>query len=73
MDEVVADEKGYQSAAGIFQKIMDDFPEAVTAISQLSGLITDEEMSAMNFSVDQKGIKVQTVARDFLTKINLIN
>ena len=45
----------------------------IRTLNQLSGLITDKEMSEMNFSVDQNGKKVQAVARDFLTKYILLN
>lgn len=59
----------YSAAPLIRQKTIDSYPEITAVINQLSGLITDKEMSEMNFSVDQEGKKVQSVARNFL-KIN---
>ena len=61
----------YYAAPLIRQKTIDAFPELITVFNKLSGLITDEEMRAMNFSVDQEGKKVQSVAGDFLKKANL--
>jgi glycine betaine/choline ABC-type transport system substrate-binding protein len=62
----------YYAAPVIRQKTIDAFPELKTVINKLSGLITDLEMSEMNFSVDQEGKKVQSVARNFLKTIKLL-
>jgi osmoprotectant transport system substrate-binding protein len=62
----------YYAAPLIRQKTIDAFPELTTVINRLSGSITDLEMSEMNFSVDQGGKKVQSVARNFLKKMNLL-
>jgi osmoprotectant transport system substrate-binding protein len=42
------------------------YPEVRTAIAELSGTISDEEMQKMNYAVAGEGRDIEDVARDFL-------
>lgn len=62
----------YFAAPLIRQKTIDAYPELPAVINKLDSLISDAEMRAMNYAVDQKGIKAKDVARKFLIKVNLL-
>ncbi len=51
---------------------LEKYPELKDILNQLSGLITSEEMSAMNFEVNVEGKPPAEVAHQFLVAYHLI-
>ena len=62
----------YQGAIIIRGEIAEQYPELVTALSKLSGLLTDDIMAALNYRVDVLGESPRDVAEGFLKLNNLI-
>jgi len=63
----------YYAAPLVSMEISKKYPVIESALNKLGGLITDEEMRRMNYEVDQKGLKEETVARNFLVTKGLID
>ncbi|MDF2844679.1 MAG: hypothetical protein K0R00_3105 [Herbinix sp.] len=54
------------------QDILDKYPEIESALNQLAGKIDEAIMQDLNAKVDDEGRKADTVARNFLVSIGLI-
>jgi osmoprotectant transport system permease protein len=67
---ILEDDKKYfppYEAVPIFnQATLQKYPELGTAINQLSGLISSEEMQKMNYQVDNQSRPVEQVVRDWI-------
>lgn len=57
----------YYAATLIRAEILAKYPIIAEILNKFGGSITDQEMSEMNYKVDQQGIKAKTVAKEFLT------
>jgi len=62
----------YQGAIVIRGEIAEQHPELVTALSKLSGLMSDDVMTTLNYRVDVLGESPRDVAEGFLKLNNLI-
>lgn len=62
----------YYAAPLIRNEIIEKYPEIESLLKQLSGQISDKEMSEMNYTVDQEGQQAKLVATAFLKKSKLI-
>lgn len=51
---------------------LEKFPELEAILSQLGGQINEEAMQKMNAKVDNDGMKVDTVAKEFLEELGLL-
>lgn len=73
---VLKDDKGffppYYAAPLIRSQILEKYPEIEQILNRLAGRISSETMQALNFEVDEKGRKVENVAREFLISLGLI-
>lgn len=56
----------YFAAPIVRQDLLEESPEVTGILNQLSGQISNEEMQAMNYDVDEGGIEPIDVARNFL-------
>ena len=54
------------------QDTLDKYPEIETALNKLAGKINEQVMQELNAKVDDDGMKAETVARDFLISVGLI-
>ncbi|MEA3435798.1 MAG: glycine betaine ABC transporter substrate-binding protein [Thermodesulfobacteriota bacterium] len=57
----------YYAATLIRAEILAKYPIIAEILNKFGGSISDQEMSKMNYKVDQQGIKAKTVAKEFLT------
>ncbi|MFT4145184.1 MAG: glycine betaine ABC transporter substrate-binding protein [Mobilitalea sp.] len=55
------------------QDTLDKYPEIESALNQLAGKIDETIMQELNAKVDDEGRKADTVARDFLVEVGLID
>ena len=62
----------YQASAVVGRRLWDTRPDAVRALSELSGMLDEEEMRALNRRVEVEGEEFQNVARDALTRMGLV-
>lgn len=62
----------YQGAPLMLTQFAEDHPKVVTALKQLQGKITEDEMVDMNYQVNVEKKSPETVAVDFLTKNGLL-
>ncbi|HAZ39643.1 MAG TPA: glycine/betaine ABC transporter permease [Exiguobacterium sp.] len=62
----------YEGAPLLRQETIDEYPEVKQALEQLSGKISDEEMSKMNEAAAYGGKTANAVARDYLKKEGII-
>lgn len=62
----------YQGAPLMKTSFADEHPEVVTALNKLQGLITEEQMSNMNYQVNVEGADPADVAHDFLVDQGLL-
>lgn len=73
--ELVDDQDYFPPAMGgtiMRIEIMEEYPEVAEALMKLNGMISNEEMQAMNAAVDMEGRDAKDVARAFLEKKGLI-
>lgn len=56
----------YHAAPIIRQKTLDKYPQIGAALNELKNIISDEEMTRMNYEVDEKGKDIEEVALSFL-------
>ncbi|UXR78733.1 MULTISPECIES: ABC transporter permease/substrate-binding protein [unclassified Staphylococcus] len=63
----------YQGAPLFKQAFLDEHPEVASALNELDGKITDEEMQDMNYRVAEKGERPYDVAKAYLKKQHLID
>lgn len=62
----------YQGAPLLRKGLLKEHPELEKVLNQLSGKITAEEMTDMNYQVDVEGKEAADVAHDYLVKEGLI-
>ena len=62
----------YDAGPVIRQETLDKYPELEGILSQMKGLISEEEMQGLNAEVDVDALKEENVAHDFLVKKGLI-
>ena len=62
----------YYAAPVIRHEIVEKFPEVVTTLNRLSGLINDSIMTELNYQVDYLKQTPEVVARNFLKSKNLL-
>lgn len=62
----------YYAACLVRSELLDKHPELSNVLNRLSGHITNEEMAAMNYLVDEKNALPEKVAYDFLKSKGLI-
>jgi len=63
----------YYAAPLIRNQTLEKYPEITNILNRLGGNISTKTMQKLNFEVDEKGRKVENVARDFLTSAGLID
>ena len=67
---VLTDDQGffpsYRCGNVVRAEVLDRHPELGAALEKLTGIITDEEMAAMNYAVESEGKEPRSVAEDFL-------
>ena len=67
---VLTDDQGffpsYRCGNVVRAEVLDRHPELGDALDKLTGIITDEEMAAMNYAVESEGKEPRSVAEDFL-------
>lgn len=61
----------YFAAPVVRQQVLDQYPELEGVLNQLSGLINDSTMTALNYRVDQLHQSPERVAMDFMVSHNL--
>ena len=62
----------YQGSPIMREETLKKFPELKKILEKLSGKISDEEMSTMNYRVSVKGEKAEDVAREYLRNAGII-
>jgi len=67
---ILEDDKKYfppYEAVPVFnQSVLQKYPEVRGAITQLAGLVSNEDMQKMNYQVDSQSIPVETVVKNWL-------
>ncbi|SFC62002.1 osmoprotectant transport system permease protein [Alkalibacterium subtropicum] len=62
----------YQGAPLMMTELIEEHPEIEEALSVLDGLITSDQMRAMNYEVDVEDRPAEEVAREFLIEAGLL-
>ena len=62
----------YQGSPMMREETLKKYPELKNILEKLSGKISDEEMSSMNYRVSVKGEKAEYVAREYLKNAGII-
>lgn len=62
----------YHCATVVREEVLTQYPQLKKVLEKMEGILSDEEMTALNYQVDIAGIPEQEVARDFLKKKELI-
>lgn len=62
----------YQGSPMMREETLKKYPELKKILENLSGKISDEEMSTMNYRVSVKGEKAEDVAREYLRNAGII-
>ncbi len=62
----------YQGSPMMREETLKKYPELKNILEKLSGKISDEEMSSMNYRVSVKGEKAEDVAREYLKNAGII-
>ena len=62
----------YQGSPMMREETLKKYPELKKILEKLSGKISDEEMSTMNYRVSVKGEKAEDVAREYLRNTGII-
>ncbi len=74
---VLEDDKSYfppyHALPLVRAEILEEYPEIEDVLKQLEGMIDEEAMQIMNGKVDNDGMMVEIVAREFLEEIGLID
>ncbi len=63
----------YEAVAIIRGEMLKNHPELGTALDELSGAISDDDMRLLNYAVDGQHRDVTAVVREFLKQRGLIN
>lgn len=61
----------YSGAYVLSKNLIDNYPDVIEVIDQLSGKISNEQMVAMNYRFDN-GDEPEAIAREFLSEIGLL-
>lgn len=73
---VLEDDKSYfppyHALPLVRKEILEEYPELENVLNQLEGMINEEAMQIMNGKVDNDGIMVEIVAKEFLEEAGLI-
>lgn len=73
---VLEDDKSYfppyHALPLVRQEILEEYPEIEDVLKQLEGMIDEEAMQIMNGKVDNDGMMVEIVAKEFLEEVGLI-
>lgn len=74
---VLEDDKSYfppyHALPLVRQEILEEYPEIEDVLKQLEGMIDEEAMQIMNGKVDNDGMMVEIVAKEFLEEVGLID
>ena len=74
---VLEDDKGYfppyHALPLVRTEILKQYPELEEVLLQLAGKIDETTMQKMNAKVDNEGMMVETVAKEFLQEAGFIN
>lgn len=62
----------YYCATVIREETLTKHPELKKVLRKMSNILTDQEMSELNYQVDMEGIPEKTVAKNFLNKKGLL-
>ena len=62
----------YEAVPVFNQEFLEEYPEVEEAVSQLTGLISAEEMRQMNYLVDNETRPIEEVVREFLESKGLV-
>lgn len=62
----------YHCATVVREEVLTQYPQLKKVLEKMEGILSDEEMTALNYQVDIAGIPEQEVARNFLKKKELI-
>lgn len=63
----------YYCATVVREDALEKFPGLEDALNKMKGILTDSEMSDLNYQVDVKGRSENVVAREFLQQKGLLN
>lgn len=63
----------YYCATVVREEILNNYPELIAVLEKMGNILTNEEMSALNYQVDIAGLPEQEVARNFLQAKGLIS
>ncbi len=63
----------YEAAALAGRRLVEERPDAVAALTELSGLLDQERMRALNERIEVEGADVSIVAREALTSVGLVS
>ena len=63
---------GDLTAPGEVSALTERFPGLEDVLMQMDGILTDQEMAALNYQVEVEGLDEQDVARDFLIQKGLL-
>ena len=63
----------YYCATVVREETLAKYPALTAALKKMEGILTNEEMSALNYQVDIAGMPEQEVARNFLQKKGLLS
>jgi glycine betaine/choline ABC-type transport system substrate-binding protein/ABC-type proline/glycine betaine transport system permease subunit len=63
----------YQGGALLREETLEKYPEIREALENLSGKISEEEMTKLNYQVDVEGKSAEDMAREYLKENKLIN
>lgn len=63
----------YYCATVVREETLAKYPALAAALKKMEGILTNEEMSALNYQVDIAGMPEQEVARNFLQKKGLLS
>ena len=73
---VLEDDKGfflpYHAIPIVNNRVLEEFPEVVPILEELSNYLSDDVMRELNYKVDEEQQRPEDVARDFLIQNSLI-
>ena len=62
----------YEAAPLVRRDTLEAHPQIADALNRLGGQINDEDMQALNYAVDEEGLRADQAARDFLVEKGLL-
>lgn len=63
----------YHAAPVIRQELLEEHPEIADILNQLAGQITNDDMAAINYTVDEEGVEPRDAARKLLEDKGLLD